>query len=169
ALAAYAHQDVPFERLVEVLDPERSMGRNPLFQVMLILQNNERAALELPGLQARYEPPDVEEVSFDLNFFLLEQHGADGAPTGLDGFVEYSRELFDESTVASMAERLSRLLEQVALEPELSVGEIEVLSEDERRRTLGEWSGTRGGDTATTVPARFEAQVERTPDAVAVV
>ncbi|AYG80698.1 Linear gramicidin synthase subunit D [Streptomyces hundungensis] len=169
ALAAYAHQDVPFERLVEVLDPERSMGRNPLFQVMLILQNNERAALELPGLQAQYEPPAVEEVSFDLNFFLLEQHGADGAPAGLDGFVEYSRELFDESTVASMAERLVRLLEQIALEPEVNVGAIEVLSEDERRRTLVESSGTRAGDTATTVPTRFEAQVERTPDAVAVV
>ncbi|MFG3283165.1 amino acid adenylation domain-containing protein [Streptomyces sp. NPDC048111] len=167
ALAAYAHQDVPFERLVEVLDPERSMGRNPLFQVMLILQNNERAELELPGVRAQYEPPDVDEVVFDLNFFLLEQHGTDGAPAGLDGFVEYSRELFDEATVASMAERLVRLLEQVAVEPELTVGAIEVLSDDERRAlAAGNPVGALG---ATTVPACFAAQAARTPESVAVV
>ncbi|MFF3982980.1 AMP-binding protein, partial [Streptomyces sp. NPDC001828] len=158
-----------FERLVEVVDPERSMGRNPLFQVMLILQNNERAELQLPGIRAQYEPPDVEEVSFDLNFFLLEQNGSDGAPAGLEGFVEYSKELFDVSTVDSMAQRLVRLLEQVAEEPELTVGAIEVLSDEERRHALVDASGTADGVLRTTVPARFEAQAARTPDAVAVV
>ncbi|MCT9094379.1 condensation domain-containing protein, partial [Streptomyces sp. ASQP_92] len=165
ALAAYAHQDVPFERLVEVLDPERSMGRNPLFQVMLILQNNERAELRMPGLRAVPEHITADAAKLDLTFNVME----DGVDGGLDGFVEYSADVFDESTAASMAERLVRLLEQVALEPELSVGGIEVLSEDERRRALVEWNDTARPLPATTLPQEFQRQVERTPDAVAVI
>ncbi|MFI6206353.1 amino acid adenylation domain-containing protein, partial [Streptomyces sp. NPDC051041] len=169
SLAAYAHQDVPFERLVEVLDPVRSMGRNPLFQVMLVLQNNERAQLELPGVQAALEPPAVDSVKFDLNFFVVEQHGPGGAPDGLDGLLEFSADVFEESTALSLAERLVRLLEQVAGDPDLPVTRIEVLSEEERHRTLVEWNGTEGGHPLTTLPALFEAQAARTPDAVAVV
>ncbi|MFF4016200.1 amino acid adenylation domain-containing protein, partial [Streptomyces sp. NPDC001843] len=169
ALAAYAHQDMPFERLVEVLDPVRSMGRNPLFQVMLVLQNNEQAQLQLPGVQAVFEPPAVDSVKFDLNFFAVEQHAEDGAPGGLEGFLEFSADVFEESTAASVAGRLVRLLEQVADDPDVPVGRIEVLSDDERHRILVEWSGASGGDPLTDVPALFEAQVARTPEAVAVV
>uniref|UniRef100_UPI00202EDC45 amino acid adenylation domain-containing protein n=1 Tax=Streptomyces sp. MSC1_001 TaxID=2909263 RepID=UPI00202EDC45 len=169
SLSAYAHQDVPFEQLVEVLDPVRSMGRNPLFQVMLVLQNNEHAHLELPGVRAAFEPPAVDSVKFDLNFFVVEQQADDGTPGGLDGFLEFSHDVFDESTAASVAERLVRLLEQVADDPDLPVSGIEVLSAPERGRILTEWSGTTGRSTDTTVPALFEAQAARSPEAVAVV
>ncbi len=168
SLSAYAHQDVPFEQLVEVLDPARSMGRNPLFQVMLVLQNNEHAHLELPGVRAAFEPPAVDSVKFDLNFFVVERQADDGTPGGLDGFLEFSHDVFDESTAASVAERLVRLLEQVADDPDLPVSGIEVLSAPERGRILTEWSGTTGRSTDTTVPALFEAQSARSPGAVAV-
>ncbi|MFC9386477.1 non-ribosomal peptide synthetase [Streptomyces venezuelae] len=169
SLSAFAHQDVPFERLVEVLDPVRSMGRNPLFQVMLVLQNNEQANLELPGVRAEFEPPSVDSVKFDLNFFVVEQQHADGTADGLDGFLEFSADVFDESTAASVAARFVRLLHQVAGDPDLPVGGIEVLAESERERILSDWSGTTGGNPDTTVAALFEDQAARSPEAVAVV
>ncbi|MFF2044616.1 amino acid adenylation domain-containing protein [Kitasatospora sp. NPDC058170] len=168
ALAAFAHQDIPFERLVEAVDPVRSMGRNPLFQVMLVLQNNARPGLDLPGVRPTFEPPAADSVKFDLNVFLIEQHGPDAAPAGLDGFLEYSADLFDRSTAEALAERLVRLLEQVAREPRTRLGQLEVLSAAERHRVLDQWNDTAGGEPDTTVPRVFEAQAARTPDAVAV-
>ncbi|MGW7369679.1 amino acid adenylation domain-containing protein, partial [Streptomyces sp. NPDC054841] len=168
SLAAYAHQDVPFERLVEVLDPQRSMGRNPLFQVMLVLQNNAQAHLSLPGVEAAFEPPAADAVKFDLSFFLTESHDTNGAPTGLDGFLEYSADVFDETTAQSLAARLVRVLEQAAQDPDLPLGRLEVLSEPERHQVLVEWNDTSGGNPSTTLPALFEAQAARTPDALAV-
>ncbi|MFJ8313022.1 MULTISPECIES: amino acid adenylation domain-containing protein [unclassified Streptomyces] len=169
ALSAFAHQDAPFERLVEVLDPERSMGRNPLFQVMLILQNNERAELRMPGLHAVPVDVPADAAKLDLTFNVAETDAADGAPAGLDGFVEYSADVFEESTVASMAQRLVGLLEQVARQPDLPVGGIEVLSEEERHRALVEWNDTGRPLPETTLPEEFQRQAARTPDAVAVV
>ncbi|MFG3052749.1 amino acid adenylation domain-containing protein [Kitasatospora sp. NPDC048239] len=168
ALAAFAHQDIPFERLVEAVDPVRSMGRNPLFQVMLVLQNNARPSLDLPGVRPTFEPPAADSVKFDLNVFLVEQHGADAAPAGLDGFLEYSADVFDRATAEALAERLVRVLEQVAREPGTRLGRLEVLSAAERHRVLDQWNDTAGGDPDTTVPRVFEAQAARTPDAVAV-
>ncbi|MGW2815073.1 non-ribosomal peptide synthetase, partial [Streptomyces sp. NPDC001415] len=158
--------DVPFERLVEVLDPERSMGRNPLFQVMLILQNNERPELRMAGLRAVPEHIQADAAKLDLTFNVMEEEGPDG---GLEGFVEYSADVFDESTVASMADRLVRLLEQVAQEPELTVGAIEMLSADERRRALVEWNDTARPLPDSTLPQEFQRQAARTPESVAVV
>ncbi|MEU7134378.1 amino acid adenylation domain-containing protein [Streptomyces sp. NPDC046261] len=168
-LAAYAHQDVPFERLVEALDPTRSMGRNPLFQVMLVLQNNAEATLDLPGVRAAFEPPAAEAVKFDLSFFLVERHGTDGAPTGFDGFLEYSADVFDASTARTLTDRLVRLLEQVAHDPDRRLGQLEVLSAPERRQVLSTWNDTAGGHPDVPLPAVFAAQTARTPDAVAVV
>ncbi|MFI1018818.1 amino acid adenylation domain-containing protein, partial [Streptomyces sp. NPDC020965] len=169
ALGAFEHQDVPFERLVEVLDPVRSMGRNPLFQVMLVLQNNERPTLRLPGVETSFEPPAADTVKFDLNFFLIEEHDDQGNPAGLAGFLEYSADVFDASTARSLADRLVRLLEQVADDPDRTVGELDILTDAERHLTLTEWNDTAGGDPHTTVPTLFETRAALSPGAVAVV
>ncbi|WP_282690172.1 MULTISPECIES: condensation domain-containing protein, partial [unclassified Streptomyces] len=97
ALGAFENQDVPFERLVEVLDPARSMGRTPLFQVMLSLQNNEHTDLHLPGLTVAPEPVGADTAKFDLSLTLMERQADDGTPGGLDGFLEFSHDVFDES------------------------------------------------------------------------
>ncbi|MGW2874349.1 amino acid adenylation domain-containing protein, partial [Kitasatospora sp. NPDC001225] len=164
----YEHQDIPFERLVEVLDPARSMGRNPLFQVMLVLQNNTRPELALPGVRAAFEPPAADSVKFDLNFFLAEQQDAGAAPAGIDGFLEYSADVFEPATAEALVARLVRLLDQVARDPELPLGRLDLLSEREHRQVLTEWNDTAGGHPGTTVVALFEAQAARTPEAVAV-
>ena len=98
-LLAYSHQDLPFERLVEVLNPARSLARHPLFQVMLVLQNTGAPALELSGLRAAFEPVETASAKFDLSLSLAEQLGADGTPGGLEGVLEYASDLFDRASV----------------------------------------------------------------------
>ncbi|MFE9139722.1 AMP-binding protein, partial [Streptomyces sp. NPDC007355] len=169
ALGAFENQDVPFERLVEVLDPERSMGRNPLFQVMLSLQNNEHTDLHLPGLTVVPEPVGADTAKFDLSLTLMERQADDGTPGGLDGFLEFSHDVFDESTAASVADRLVRLLEQVADDPDLPVSGIELLTDEERHRILTEWNDTAHPLPPVTLPEAFQRQAARSPEAVAVV
>src|SRR5262249_45391164 len=96
-LSAYTHQDLPFERLVEVINPARSLSSHPLFQVMLVLQNNAPANLdELPqGLTAAVEPVDTASAKVDVSISLAEQRGADGQAVGIDGALEYATDLFD--------------------------------------------------------------------------
>ena len=109
-LAAYGHQDLPFERLVEVLNPARSLSHHPLFQVMLAFQNDAQVSLELPGLRTAFEDVAVASAKFDLSFALAEERAADGSPAGIAGVLEYAADLFDEATVAAIAARLERLL-----------------------------------------------------------
>ncbi|MFD3337522.1 AMP-binding protein, partial [Streptomyces sp. NPDC058700] len=168
ALGAFENQDVPFERLVEVLDPERSMGRNPLFQVMLSLQNNEHIDLRLPGLTVAPEPVGADTAKFDLSLTLMERQDEDGTPGGLDGFLEFAFDVFDESTAASVAARLVRLLEQVADDPDLPVSAIELLTAEERHRILTEWNDTARPLPQDTLPEAFQRQAARSPEAVAV-
>ncbi|OLT25620.1 hypothetical protein BJF79_44090 [Actinomadura sp. CNU-125] len=169
-LAAYAHQDVPFERLVEELNPARSLSRHPLFQVMLTLDNAPAANWELPGLHVRPLPAVPLPAKFDLAVTLAERRDGSGAPAGLTGGIEYAADLFDESTVRALSDRLVRVLEQVAADPDVRVGDVDVLSEDERRLVVDGWN-----DTSRPVPSDaslvelFEGQAARTPDAVAVV
>ncbi len=94
-LAAYGHQELPFERLVEVLNPARSLARHPLFQVMLVLQNNAEAGLELAGLDVRFEPVAGASAKFDLSLSLGERRGVDGSPAGISGALEYASDLFE--------------------------------------------------------------------------
>ncbi|MCQ4205522.1 condensation domain-containing protein, partial [Streptomyces coelicoflavus] len=101
-LAAYAHQDVPFEHLVEVLNPVRSMASHPLFQVMLAFQNNAAPHFELPGLTTKIDQLDTRTAKFDLLLNITEQHD-DGVPAGLTGFLEFSVDLFDRGTVEGLA------------------------------------------------------------------
>jgi len=122
---AFAHQDLPFERLVEAINPARSLARHPLFQVMLALQNEpEPDMMQLPGLTVAIEPVDMSVAKFDLLLALTEQRAADGTPRGLRGVVEYSTDLFDRSTVEGLARRLMRLLDAVTITPELPIGRI---------------------------------------------
>ncbi|MEU5775093.1 non-ribosomal peptide synthase/polyketide synthase [Streptomyces venezuelae] len=166
-LDAYAHQDVPFERLVELLNPTRSRARHPLFQVLLALQNTPESDLELPGLTFAVEPADAGVAKFDLSFNVREHHG-DRGPGGIAGTLEYNGDLFDHGTAAALATRLERVLRALLADPDAPVSRADVLDEDERRRVLTEWNDTSGEVRATTLPELFEAQAARTPDAVAV-
>src|SRR6202167_279065 len=167
-LGALDHQDVPFERLVEVLAPARSMARQPLFQVMLAVQNNAPATLDLPGLRASALPSGVTAVRFDLDVFLAENHGG-GRPAALRGSVVASADLFDPATARLIAERLVRVLAVVVADPQVRVSAVGVLDAAERRQVLEEWNDTAAIVPAVSLPALFEAQAARTPDAVALV
>ncbi|MFB7953782.1 non-ribosomal peptide synthase/polyketide synthase [Streptomyces sp. NPDC056045] len=167
-LAAYAHQDVPFERLVEVLNPARSLSRHPLFQVMVTLQNNETAELRLPALTARPVEVGTGVAKFDLFFAFAEERAADGRAAGLEGTVEFSTDLYDRTTVDTLLARLIRLLEGAAGDPDRSIGRIEILTPEERHQVLEGWNDTARPVAPVTLPALFEAQAARTPDATAV-
>ncbi|MFK4273142.1 non-ribosomal peptide synthetase, partial [Streptomyces milbemycinicus] len=168
-LAAYAHQDVPFERLVEVLNPQRSMARHPLFQVMLSFQNNTRPDLAMPGLEITHQPLQDVSARFDLTLNLGEHRAEDGGPNGMTGRLDYRTDLFDQATIEAMAARFVRVLEAIAADPDVPVGRIDVLGDAERRKLLVEWNDTAHAVPDVAVPELFEAQVARTPDAVAVV
>ncbi|WTV02691.1 amino acid adenylation domain-containing protein (plasmid) [Streptomyces sp. NBC_00045] len=167
-LAAFTHEDVPFERLVEILNPVRSMARHPLFQVMLTFQNVAEPDLALPGLSVHPERTAATTAKFDLSFTLGESHAADGMPTGLRGRLDYRTDLFAEGTAQSLADRLVRVLEALATAPDQPIRSVSVLAADERRRMLVEWNDTVHEVPDATLPGLFEAQVLRTPDAPAV-
>ena len=168
-LAAYAHQDVPFERLVDILNPLRTLTYQPLFQVMLTLQNTADAEAELDGLRVVNEPVERSSAKFDLNFELSEVHGPGTAPQGLAGRIVYAADVFDAVSVERLAGRFVRILEAMAADPHCRVSEVDLLFESERRKVLAEWSGPLREVPAVTISELFEAQVGRTPDAVAVV
>ena len=168
-LAAYGHQDLPFERLVEVLNPERSLSRHPLFQVLLALQNNAPANVELPGLTIASEPVATAIAKFDLSLALAEERGTDGTPMGIGGAIEYATDLFDRQAVEALAQRLIRLLAAAAAKPEQPIGSLDILSATERQTILHEWSGTARPLPSATLPELFAAQAGQTPDAAAVV
>ncbi|WP_431041735.1 amino acid adenylation domain-containing protein [Streptomyces sp. P1-3] len=168
-LSAFAHQDVPFERLVEELAPTRSLSRHPLFQVMLTLQNNAEAVVALPGVQAQGASVGTPAAKFDLEFTVGEVFGPGGVPAGVRGAVIAAADLFDVGSVERLVAGLVRVLGAVVERPELRLSSVDVLGEVERRRVLTGWN-----DTAVEVPSGslvelFEAQVARTPDAVSVV
>ncbi|NEB35576.1 non-ribosomal peptide synthetase [Streptomyces sp. SID14515] len=167
-LAAYAHQDVPFERLVEELNPVRSMARHPLFQVMLVFQNNATVQTEVPGARMIPYPTGTDVAKFDLSFQFGERLGPDGAPAGIEGSIEFALELFDPETVEALAVRLERFLDVVTADPARAVAGVDVLTPQERRTILVEWNDTERPVEPVTLPGLFEAQVSRTPSAVAV-
>ncbi|MGW0886440.1 non-ribosomal peptide synthetase, partial [Streptomyces sp. NPDC002671] len=170
SISAFAHQDVPFERLVEELAPARSLARHPLFQVMLSLQNNAETSLDLSGAQQGGRLYAGESMAkFDLELTVGEVFGPDGAPGGLRGAVIAAADLFDAGSVEHLVEALVRVVGAVVEEPGLRLSAVEVLGEAERRRVLVEWNGTAIGVPVGTIPQLFEARVADAPDAVAVV
>ncbi len=162
-LNAYEHQDVPFERLVAELQPERSLAQGPLFQVMLALQTSEvSAGGGVDGLRIRPVGAALETARFDLTLDLAAD------PSGIRGGLEYRTDLFDQRTAERMVQRLARVLEQVAAEPERRLSGLDLLDDGERR-ALQAWSGTETAYHPRPLHALFAEQAARTPDAPALV
>jgi amino acid adenylation domain-containing protein len=166
-LAAYAHQDLPFEKLVEALAPARDTSRTPLFQVMFVLQNAPMDALALPGLTLELLPSGESGAKLDLTLSLT--HAQDGERAGLTGSFTYATDLFDEATIIRLGERFTRLLDQALAQPDAPLHALELMLPEEHA-LLERWN-----DTAAAYPEQlcihqlFEQQVQRTPDATALV
>jgi amino acid adenylation domain-containing protein len=167
-LAALAHQDVPFEKLVEELAPVRSRSRHPLFQVMLMGQEAQRLT---PGADlAEVDSLAVPQpAKFDLDLSVREVFDGAGAPAGLRGTLVAAADLFGVESVERFGQWLLRVLDQLLAEPSAPLSAVEVLDGVERDRVLVEWNDTAAEALGGTLPELFEAQVARTPDAVAVV
>ncbi len=168
-LAAFAHQDLPFERVVEALAPPRDPSRTPLFQVMLVLQNaaDELGELRLPGLALRPLETVDDVAKFDLTL------GFAAGPRGLEGTWSctwsYNRDLFDRTTVARLAGHFAALVAAILAAPERRIAELPLLADGERAQLVREWNATAAGVPETTLAARFRAQAGRTPEAIAVI
>src|ERR1044071_6722947 len=168
-LAACSHKDVPFERLVEELNPARSLSHHPLFQVMLALHNNAGFAVELSGLRARVEEVLVGRSKFDLSVSVAEERGPEGRPAGISGVIEYASDLFDRASVEALGWRLVRLLEGAVAAPDVAIGRLELLSAAERRQLLEDWNATDRELGGGTLVDALGAQAAARPDAVAAV
>ena len=171
-LGALEHQDVPFERLVEVLAPHRSLARHPLFQVALTLQNTGTVAARaagLPGITATPVAAGLAQARFDLDIAVSEVTGADGRPGGLRGMVTAAADLFDEDAVQAIAVRLGRVLAAVAASPQARLHQVAVLDPAERAQLLAGWNDTAAPVPEASVPELIAAQTAGIPDAVAVV
>ena len=164
AMGAYAHQDLPFEKLVEELRPPRSLSYSPLIQVLFVLQNTPRADMEIAGLEMRREAVHSGTSKFDITLAVEE------TSAGLRGAFEYNTDLFDEGTIRRMAGHYQRLLEGIVTYPEQPISQLPLLTEDERHQMLVQWDDSaRGYPADRCVHQLFEEQVGRTPEAVAVV
>ncbi|GAA2663089.1 amino acid adenylation domain-containing protein [Streptomyces lunalinharesii] len=169
-LAALAHQDLPFERIVEQLNPDRTGGRHPLFQTMLVLQNNTEATFRLADTTLTPRTFDTVPAKFDLDFTFVERTTADGGPGGIDGLLHYAADLFDHRTVESLAQRLLRLLDTVTEEPDTRLDAVDLLSPGETARILTQWNDTdRALPDDRLLHEVFEEHARRTPDATALV
>ena len=168
-LAAFSHQDVPFEKVVDALNPERSLSRNPLFQIMLTLQNRIEGAFSLDGLAVTYEPVVSGTAKFDLQLMLWENYAENGDPEGIGGVLEFSTDLFERRTAEALGARFVRVLEAIVADPARRIGQIDVLLGQERQTLLGAWNDTARPVAPTTMPDLFEQQVRRTPEALAVI
>ncbi|MEV7124416.1 amino acid adenylation domain-containing protein [Streptomyces sp. NPDC093260] len=166
AFQAFAHQDLPFDVLVEALNPRRDPAHHPLFQVMLVFENNTRVPVGLPGLEAAEEPCRLGVARFDLVFNLTPP--ATPGAGGTRGFVEYATDLFDRDTVERIAGYLVATLERVLADPDLPLSRLDMRSPAERAR-IEAWNATGRPVPAASLPDLFEAQVARTPDRAAVV
>ena len=169
SLAAYDHQDVPFEHLVEVLNPQRSTAHHPLFQVALVLQNTPQGDFGAPSLPVRAEVVGTGTSRFDLLLSLVESHDQTGAAAGIEARIEYSTDLFDRSTVEALVARWVLLLEQVVADPARRIGQVEILSGAERLELVSGWNDTAAEVPGLGLAGLFGRWVERTPGATAVV
>ncbi|MEG4941779.1 amino acid adenylation domain-containing protein [Microcoleus sp. F4-D5] len=183
ALGAYAHQDLPFEKLVEELHPDRALNQNPLFQVAFALQNAPGNRLELPELTLSPQQLDVGTARFDLEFHLWERSpnssGSSQSPSnklwvdsslGISGMVIYSADLFDEATITRLIGHFQTLLESIVTNPEQRIANLQYLSAQERYHLLVECNKTQADyPQDLCIHQLFEKQADRTPEAVALV
>ena len=174
-LAAFSHQDLPFERVVEVVNPARSPSRHPLFQVMLSYQHGDDGGTDLGNTTGEVLDPVSDNhggttAKFDLSFDFfetLEEDSATDRPV-LEGSIDYAADLFDRTTIEALAGRLGRFLAAALGEPDRPLSRFDVLDEDERRRLLRDWNRLRPLPERVTFPEMFAAQVARRPECVAV-
>ncbi|MCP3145381.1 condensation domain-containing protein, partial [Pyxidicoccus xibeiensis] len=162
-LSAYEHQDVPFEKLVEELQPQRDLSRSPLFQVSLTFQNAPGEALKLPGLELELLPSQSEAAKFDLDLGMDEVEG------GLTGSLNYNTDLFDAATAERLARHFRVLLEAVTADVRRPLWQLDLLTAEERQQLLVDFRGrheTYPRDVS--LHALIEAQVQRTPEAEAI-
>jgi amino acid adenylation domain-containing protein len=163
-LDAYAHQDLPLERLVQELQPERDMSRSPLFQVMLVLQNAPKQAFELPGLTLSAFETKSRTAKFDLMLTLAE------GPDGLAGELEYDTDLFDATTIRRMLGHFQTLLHSIVAHPDQRLTEYSLMAADESRQLLVEWNATKVDyQRNLCLHELFEMQVDRAPDAACLI
>jgi amino acid adenylation domain-containing protein len=163
ALGAYAHQEVPFEKVVEELATERDLSRTPVFQVMMMLQNLPRAELDLPGLKLGVVGSDNASVKFDLSLILVE------GEQGIGGWLRYDVNLFERATIERMIRHWELLLTRAVTTPEKRLSELSLLPETEQRQVLYEWNNTQRDYPSQCLHEVFEQQVQSTPHATAVV
>jgi amino acid adenylation domain-containing protein len=163
-LGAYDHEDMPFERLVAELQPQRDLSRQPLFQVLFVLQQAPRQAVTMPGLTLGLRLGELENINFDLTLQLTE------SPRGLQGSLYYNTDLFDPATAERMAGHLQVLLERVADQPDAPLATISLLSEAEREQVLRQWNATDADiPRERCIHELFEEQADAAPDRPAVV
>ncbi|MEV7618363.1 amino acid adenylation domain-containing protein [Streptomyces sp. NPDC089799] len=166
ALTAYDNQEAPFERLVEILNPERSTAYHPLFQVMFAWQNITREDFEMRDLTVTWEPSATATAKFDLFFNMGDIPGQ-----GVIGYLEYATDLFDRTTVEKLADRFTRVVGQLVAAPEQPISALDVLVDGERELLAGFAGRTDAEDAvpAATIPELFARQADAAPDAPAVV
>ena len=163
-LEADAHQDLPFEKLVEILRPERSISHNPLFQVMFVLQNAPMQRVELPALTLDPVPLDIGRAQFDLSVNLVEM------PEEIGGWFEYSTDLFETETIECLFNHFQTLLHGIVANPDQSIDTLPLLSPDEEHRLFRVWNQPQLEYAShQCLHQLFELQAEQTPDAIAVV
>src|SRR5205085_4936885 len=163
-LGAYAHQDLPFEQLVAILQPPRDLSRSPLFQVMFVLQNTPRPTQGPAGLSLSSLPVDSRIVKFDMTLTLIE------AEQGLLGSLEYNTDLFDSTTITRMLGHFQVLFDGIVATPDQPITRLPLLTDAERRQLLVEWAATQAPYPAQRCFHELvEGQVARARDAIAVV
>ncbi|TRU46908.1 MAG: amino acid adenylation domain-containing protein [Microcystis aeruginosa Ma_QC_Ch_20071001_S25] len=161
---AYAHQDLPFEMLVEALQPERDLSHTPLFQVAFVLQNTPKSEIAMTGLTVTDLPPENTTAKFDLTLAMVNMDD------GLKGVWEYNTDLFDSSTIERLSWHFINLLEGIVANPQERISQLPLLTESETNQLLIEWNNTQVDyPEYKCIHQLFEEQVKRTPDAVAVV
>jgi amino acid adenylation domain-containing protein/non-ribosomal peptide synthase protein (TIGR01720 family) len=163
-LGAYAHQAVPFEKIVDAVQPERDLSRTPLFQVMFVLQNVPLPPIELPGLTLTHLQPESGVSNFDMTLVLEE------TADGLSGAIEYSTDLFEAATIERFADHFEVLLNSIVADPDQSIATLPLFSAAERQRLLIDWNDTAAAYAHDhCVHQLIEMQAEQTPRALAVV
>ncbi|MEU9850953.1 amino acid adenylation domain-containing protein [Streptomyces sp. NPDC047985] len=167
-LDAYAHQELPFDRLVEALNPPRTPSRHPVFQIMMTFQNTAEVTYAMEGLTVTREHVEEASAEFDLHLVVEERHDEQGRPAGVRGAIEYAKDLFDEETAAEVTTRFARFLDGAIHAPHQPISRIDLLDAAERHTILRDWNDTSRPLGTCTLPDLFEAQAHRTPDAEAV-